>query len=224
MSLDHDEKSLFSAGWDGEAMVFKFTLKLHTTDDLLYYLQQWDLNTGQRVRTFTSHGAQLMCIAVRPTNAVYSENGSPLVIPPELESAPLQSSSEANAPINMSNESSQMETDAKSDASFDPLFDDEPEDPPKSTIVNGSNPLQPLQPANASTKAPPKGAPPLLDHERYKTFSPDILMTVAIDGQIMLWDKRVNSPGAGVGRLSIHEKTPPWCLSVRCFLFDAFRT
>ncbi|THU89538.1 WD40 repeat-like protein [Dendrothele bispora CBS 962.96] len=191
LSLDHDEKSFFSAGWDGEAM-------------------QWDLNTGQRTRTFTSHGAQLMCIAVRPTNAVYSENGSPVVIQPEPESTPLHNAQ--SYPVNGSNGPSQTETDAKSDASFDPLFDDEPEDAPKSAVVNGDSAPQPLKPS-ASTVAPPRGAPPLLDHDRYKTFSPDILMTVAIDGQIMLWDKRVNTPGEGVGRLWMSEKTPPWCLS-----------
>ncbi|KAF5373647.1 hypothetical protein D9758_000602 [Tetrapyrgos nigripes] len=193
MSLDHDEKGLFSAGWDGEAM-------------------QWDLNTGQRVRTFTSHGSQLMCIAVRPTNAVYSESGSPLVVHTEPE--PLAFTPEGNAVPNTSTGPPQTDTDTKSDASdFDPLFDDEPEDAPKSTIISGTNLPQPPQRTSASTVAPPKGAPPLLDYERYKTFSPDILMTVAIDGQIMLWDKRVNSPGTGIGRLAIHEKTPPWCLS-----------
>ncbi|KAK7446402.1 Transcription factor spt8 [Stygiomarasmius scandens] len=194
MSLDHDEKSFFSAGWDGEAM-------------------QWDLNTGQRIRTFTSHGAQLMCIAVRPTNAVYSENGSPLVVQPEPESMPPQNT-QSSAPNGSNNGPSQTESDAKSDASFDPLFDDEPEDgPTKPATANVTNAMQQPPRASASTVAPPKGAPPLLDYDRYKTFSPDILMTVAIDGQIMLWDKRVNSPGEGVGRLWMSEKTPPWCLS-----------
>jgi transcriptional activator SPT8 len=63
--------------------------------------------------------------------------------------------------------------------------------------------------------APPKNAPPLLDAANSSTFSPDILMIGAIDGQIMLWDKRVNTPGTGVGRLWMSEKTPPWCVSVR---------
>jgi transcriptional activator SPT8 len=45
-------------------------------------------------------------------------------------------------------------------------------------------------------------------------------MTAAIDGQIILWDKRVNTVGKGVGRLWMSEKTPPWCLSVNGFLFQ----
>ncbi|KAF8580866.1 WD40 repeat-like protein [Ramaria rubella] len=40
------EKGFISAGWDGEAL-------------------QWDLNTGQKVRTF-SHGAQLTAVGMRP--------------------------------------------------------------------------------------------------------------------------------------------------------------
>lgn len=112
---------------------------------------------------------------------------------------------------------SRVDSDAKSDASFDPLFDDEPEDGPK-PLVNGV-PSQTAPRPSLSTIAPPKGAPPLLDSQRYKTFSPDILMTAAIDGQIMLWDKRVNTVGQGVGRLWISEKTPPWCLSVCHFSY-----
>lgn len=63
--------------------------------------------------------------------------------------------------------------------------------------------------------APPKNAPPLLSSDNSATFSPDILMIAAIDGQIMLWDKRVSTPGKGVGRMWMSEKTPPWCVSVR---------
>lgn len=69
--------------------------------------------------------------------------------------------------------------------------------------------------SSLSSVTPPKNAPPLLSAENSATFSADILMISAIDGQIMLWDKRVNTPGRGVGRLWISEKTPPWCVSVR---------
>ncbi|KAF9075225.1 WD40-repeat-containing domain protein [Rhodocollybia butyracea] len=183
LALNHDEKSLFSASWDGEAI-------------------QWDLHTGQKSRTFISHGAQLMCIAVRPENAVYTDNGSPIIIKYEDDGSLGDSSAVPNA-------TTRVDSDAKSDASFDPLFDDEPED--NKQLANGAAPQ--------ASRAPPKGAPPLLDHQRYKTFSPDILMTAAIDGQIMLWDKRVNTVGQGVGRLWISDKTPPWCLSA-CWSAD----
>jgi transcriptional activator SPT8 len=74
---------------------------------------------------------------------------------------------------------------------------------------------QPSARATNGTVAPPKNAPPLLDPTMYATYSSDLLMTAAIDGQVILWDKRVQTTGKGVGRLWMSEKTPPWCLSVR---------
>jgi transcriptional activator SPT8 len=74
-----------------------------------------------------------------------------------------------------------------------------------------------------SSVAPPKNAPPLLNASNSAAFSPDILMIAAIDGQIMLWDKRVNTPGTGVGRLWMSEKTPPWCVSVRIHICSLCR-
>ncbi|KAH6918514.1 WD40-repeat-containing domain protein [Coprinopsis sp. MPI-PUGE-AT-0042] len=67
--------------------------------------------------------------------------------------------------------------------------------------------------------APPKNAPPLLEPMGYQTYSSDLLMTAFVDGQVVLWDRRVSSPGRGVGRLWMSEKTPPWCLSA-CWSLD----
>lgn len=117
-----------------------------------------------------------------------------------------------------------IESDARSDASFDPLFDDVPEDmmqtpaPAESKLAmpGSSNVQQPPIPREpvASTIPPPKGAPPLIDPVGYQSYSSDILMTAFIDGQVILWDRRVQNNGRGVGRLWMNEKTPPWCLSV----------
>jgi transcriptional activator SPT8 len=89
---------------------------------------------------------------------------------------------------------------------------------------NVVQPYQPPQPAPPVTSRPvskpaapippPKNAPPLLDRIGYSSFSSDLLMTAYVDGQVILWDRRVSSPGKGVGRLWMSEKTPPWCLSV----------
>ena len=46
-----------------------------------------------------------------------------------------------------------------------------------------------------------------------------VLMTASIDGQVILWDTRVNAPGYGVGRLWMSERTPPWCVSA-CWSAD----
>ncbi|KAJ8078848.1 Transcription factor spt8 [Marasmius tenuissimus] len=192
MSMDHDEKGFFSAGWDGDVI-------------------QWDLNTGQNVRKFTAHGSQLTCVAVRPTDAVYTRTGSPITVDLDhdmLDDGTLNSQTQPSADM-----------DAKSDASHDSLFDDDDGDGSNQVPNTAMTLNTKASNAHRNTVPVPKGAPPLLDSERYRTFSPDILMSVAIDGQIMLWDKRVHSPGQGVGRLGLSEKTPPWCLSA-CWSAD----
>jgi len=135
------------------------------------------------------------------------------------------------------------DSDAKSDASFDPLFDGDDADDVNTMEIepikpepeafeskiampgqqNFSQPIPALGPAPqarpTTTIAPPKNAPPLLDPASYATFSPDLLLTASIDGQVILWDRRTNTPGKGVGRLWLSEKTPPWCLSA-CWSAD----
>ena len=215
LSLDHEEKGFFSAGWDGEAIVG--SMRARTALFILWNsFQQWDLNTGQRVRNFTAHGAQLAAIAVRPISSAYAELPS-LTAPREQgTSNKSDNRSSATAADTIATSSTQaMDSDAKSDASFDPLFDDEPEMPIDS--VGPSNPQQQPSRTPVGQVLPPKNAPPLLDNAKYVTFSPDLVMSASIDGQVMLWDRRVNTPGTGVGRLWMSEKTPPWCLSVRQF-------
>lgn len=230
------------------------------------------MNTGQAVRKFTAHGAQLVAIAVRPLISPYyssdpassagsydsyqsllpqptRDNGTSIGVKAEppvttADALPHQSSNGSLDPL--SNPKTQ-DADATSDASFDPLFDGEPdaegefdnENPTpdefgafrsqapqgdgsitgnKASLAVPDAPNLGQQQAARSPQhsvAPPKNAPPLLDAANSSTFSPDILMIGAIDGQIMLWDKRVNTPGTGVGRLWMSEKTPPWCVSVR---------
>ena len=119
----------------------------------------------------------------------------------------------------------QDDDDAKSD--FDPLFDDEPDVEGDEQITNGpsngtandggiSYPAQMQMSAQSapSVAIAPKNAPPVLDNATYSSYSPDVLMVASIDGQIVLWDKRVFTPGTGVGRLPLDGRTPPWCVSV----------
>ncbi|KAI0736755.1 WD40 repeat-like protein, partial [Fomitopsis betulina] len=206
LSLQHDEMGFFSAGWDGSAL-------------------QWDLNTGQCVREFTAHGAQLTAIAVRPVVRQYDGHhwSSPTVRPQPLPAEivqPAQAAPALNAPF-------KFEEDAKSEASYDPLFDEpdadgEPDEPHQ-------KPAHPPAPRLAfpgahaqetGRSAPaPRNAPPVLDSAMYSAFSPDVLMTASIDGQVLLWDTRVNAPGYGVGRLWMSERTPPWCVSA-CWSAD----
>ena len=121
------------------------------------------------------------------------------------------------------NQVSKQDDDVKSEASYDPLFD-EPDADGDGDGPSAPNPYAPFpghghgQPYNQHLgrgAIAPKGAPPVLDPTTYATFSPDLLMTAHVDGQVILWDRRVHSPGRGVGRLWMSEKTPPWLMSVR---------
>ena len=114
--------------------------------------------------------------------------------------------------------------DSKSDCSYDPLFD-EPDADGTPDLMNGSQDRSldlslpgtvpnPQFNRHMPSSAVPKNAPPLLDPHTYSTYSSDVLMTASIDGQIFLWDRRVETQGKGVGRLFMSERTPPWCVSV----------
>jgi len=111
-----------------------------------------------------------------------------------------------------------VDSDAHSDASFDPLFDDVPEETSKPRAKDSrtviSDNAQPHGRPPPSAKPPPQGAPPLVDPTEFSNYSPDLLMTAFIDGQVILWDRRASTSGKGVGRLWMSDKTPPWCLSV----------
>ncbi|PFH54299.1 hypothetical protein AMATHDRAFT_570 [Amanita thiersii Skay4041] len=225
LSMDADEKGFFSAGWDGEAI-------------------QWDLNTGQIVRHFTAHGSQLATIALRPLTSGWSELGSAVDNEDNTDRMKVENSDtlmiEAKAMEEMLEQANAEErkqaptdSDAKSEASYDPLFDDDPEGggahdtEDKATVneVPSAAAIGATSQGTESTQRPtssipaPKNAPPFLDSATYATYSFDLLMTAHIDGQVILWDRRVHSPGKGVGRLWMSEKTPPWCLSA-CWSAD----
>ncbi len=88
---------------------------------------------------------------------------------------------------------------------------------PGSNQYPTSTPPPPLQPQQLaySPSVVPKKETPILDPVRYNDFSPDILMTASIDGQVTLWDRRApSSDGRGMGRLEGNERSPPWCVSV----------
>lgn len=233
LCLDYDEKGFFSAGWDGVAT-------------------QWDLNTGQNIRSFTAHNAQLTSVAVRPIASTYAQ--MPAVATNSTRQPVAQENADRNHPgldgMNVDavpdatdttrpplmedggssiSQHQPIDSDARSDASFDPLFDDVPEESlPASSrsetklAMPGSSNSQQTQTTSrgiSTTIPPPKGAPPLFDPASYSNSSPELLLTAFIDGQVILWDRRVQSHGRGVGRLWMSEKTPPWCLSA-CWSAD----
>lgn len=130
-------------------------------------------------------------------------------------------------------DSTGRDDDAKSDGSYDPLFDEEPDAEGEMDDLTTMN-SQSHRATNESLNgfAFPQSGPgdgagmrgytpttrhmgaPSLTPTSYASYSPDVLMTASIDGSVLLWDRRTNTPTNGVGRLRMHEKTPPWCLSV----------
>ncbi|KAF8478574.1 WD40 repeat-like protein [Russula ochroleuca] len=188
ISLQHDERGFFSAGWDGQAI-------------------QWDLDTGKIARRFIAHAAQLAALAVRPLSSDYPNVGA------DMWRRYSSHDSIEHLPV---------DADAHSEA--DSLFGDEPDAEGEPDDTPGATPLAPpllsIPSAVPSPKplpipAPaPKNAPLILDASSYARFSHDIIMTAAMDGQVVLWDCRAPSGASyGVGRLWMGEKTPPWCLS-----------
>ncbi|RDX56746.1 WD40 repeat-like protein [Lentinus brumalis] len=209
LSLQYDEKGFFSAGWDGEAI-------------------HWDLNTGSMVRKFTAHGAQLTAIAVRPLASNYIHNSWNTTQGREL-AGPMRGPQQPTYGAQTQGQSLKQDDDARSDTSYDPLFD-EPDagadgdgnGAPASFAPSGNAGQSHMPPTGQHLgrgAIAPKGAPPILDPATYATFSPDLLMTAHVDGQVILWDRRVHTPGKGVGRMWMSEKTPPWCMSA-CWSAD----
>jgi len=126
------------------------------------------------------------------------------------------------------------DTHSEADSLFgdEPDAEGEPDDSPEAASsappqlsIPSAGPAPPPLPAPVAVPSPkpppapapaPKNAPPILDATSFAAFSHDIIMTAAMDGQVVLWDCRAPSgSGYGVGRLWMSEKTPPWCLSVR---------
>ncbi|KAG8710651.1 Transcription factor spt8, partial [Ceratobasidium sp. 395] len=142
--------------------------------------KEWDLNVGQIVRRYPSHGAQLVSIGIRPISANAADAGSPAAT--------------TLAPRHPQPNGSGGATDRRPSASqpgggsprsenddYDPLFDDDPDPDAAGEQDPG---------ARGSTTAWRSGMP-TLDPETYERYSHNILMTAAIDGQITIWDRRV---------------------------------
>ncbi|KZP19470.1 WD40 repeat-like protein [Athelia psychrophila] len=241
LSMEHDEKGFLSAGWDGEALQWdlntgQIVRKFTAHGSQLVAVAVRPISSGYSAIPAAASGAQEDISATggrsetlhnAPDTSESAESVFIADVPPPAQ--PM------GKPIGDMEQA--QDSDTKSDVSYDPLFDDEPDangepDNGLQTQTQESYGLSVPSPANktpstlavpstqpsgrnaSSSAAVPKNAPPLLDPVGYSTFSPNVLMTASIDGQVILWDKRVSTPKKGVGRLEMSEKTPPWCVSV----------
>lgn len=243
LALQHDEMGYFSAGWDGDAIQWD----LNTGQMVRKFTAHGSQLTSIGVRPLVSHHEGHWSSPPRTTANLYphdpgmpqSDSNFAYANPPEYQAQ--QAPNAQHVQPQLYPMPNAQDDDIKSETSYDPLFDEpdadgEPDadDNPPPTVLHQSNLSQPAPPplqsshpsvsfptaqSTARSAVAPKGAPPVLDPLTYMTFSPDVIMTASIDGQIILWDVRVHAQGTGVGRLWMSEKTPPWCMSA-CWSAD----
>jgi len=151
-----------------------------------------------------------------PPHKEFNPYASHLTAPPGTQSSNTQFVSPTGAP-NSPSTGADGQTDQQqySGAFSTQLHQQSAQQPIVSYAPQAPVSLPKPPPKPAISVAPPKNAPPLLDKSNYSGYSSDLLMTAFVDGQVVLWDRRVSTLGKGVGRLEMNEKTPPWCLSVR---------
>ena len=120
------EKGFLSGSWDGTLRVSIMTPSCISMS--VEILQEWDLNTGQTVRTYPTHGAQISSIALRPS----SHSATPTSLPVgDVEDA--------------------EDERERISVSIGPDFYNEPEDPPPETTDTPTKATETIDP---STPAP----------------------------------------------------------------------
>ncbi|KAH9981188.1 WD40-repeat-containing domain protein [Lactifluus volemus] len=228
LALQHDERGFFSAGWDGQALQWD----LDTGQIVRHFVAHGTQLAALAVRPLSTDypnvPPQFSQIKSVPNVSVsHGQLGRlPHSVSGDEPSSNLDAPTEARSQL-------PVDTDACSDA--DSLFGDEPDaegepDNSPSAVPSAPPPLSVpsavpvpsplpgslavLGPKSLVAAPAPKNAPPILDAASFAAFSQDVIMTAAMDGQVVLWDCRVPSgAGYGVGRLWMSEKTPPYCLS-----------
>lgn len=149
------------------------------------------MNVGQVVREFNGHSSQISSLSFRPIGATPLSSSSSSYNHDDINSSSTSSTHLSAIPNNTTinnNHSNNNNNIIQSSTSESSLIDEPP--PPS---------LPPHHQYIADDNSP-------LPHLN------DILLTTSIDGHFFIWDKRVSSPPR---KITLPEKTPPWCLSVR---------
>ncbi|KAI0306465.1 WD40 repeat-like protein [Multifurca ochricompacta] len=241
LALQHDERGFFSAGWDGQALQWDLDTGQIARRFVAHSAQLAALAVRPLNSDYPNIPPQFSQIKSTLNLSASTDHGQ--LGQPSQPATVDDASNSANAPTGRRTFShdraetrSQLPMDADAHSEADSLFGDEPDaegEPDHSLDTASTAPVllstpsvgpepSPL-PASLAVPSPkpppipapaPKNAPPILDAPSYAGFSSNIIMTAAMDGQVVLWDCRAPSgAGYGVGRLWMSEKTPPWCLS-----------
>jgi transcriptional activator SPT8 len=164
LRLDNSETSLLSGSWD------------NTVAD-------WDLHTGQVVRTYTGTAGQVSSIEFRPSQA-------------NVPWADIRSQANGHRTTDASN----LGSPADSTRSFGSLFGDDDEED-TSPIAPTTAAQDTTSPAAPSTPPPPPPLPP---------SAQSVFLTSHIDGTLRLHDRRQLNPAAVS---TPQKGVPPWCMS-----------
>lgn len=197
-------------------------------------VKDWDLNTGQVVRTFVPHKSQISSINLRPVGQAPSVP-SPIGHPPmQASGMSLSIGSDVLAQKEEAGSGAKGD-DAKSPDDYGSLFGDEDEEgkeassstpaesaskrppPPSLPPLPTKQEPKPVTSAPAARPKPVRAGLPALTPAEYKDYSEDVMLVASYDGEVALHDRRVHQ--SKVGKLETGEKTPPWCMSA-CWSSD----
>ncbi|KAG8954661.1 hypothetical protein FRC04_011094 [Tulasnella sp. 424] len=178
--------------------------------------EQWDLNTGQMVRTYGTprnsggNTQEVVSLGLRPLTPLGTATN------PHSE---LFSGGDTAAGMLPSNKSGTTlghdrdgDDDGDSGSSDDSLFGDDSGDDEEGGGGNQKKGASKPNGVQAQNSGPNATRSNNHSNSGGPILSPDIVMTAYIDGQVLLWDRR-NPTQSKPLRLEMGEKSPPWCVS-----------
>lgn len=242
LTLANKESSVLSGGWDARILVRSAqrldlcSIPVYSAN-LPFDRQQWDLNTGVATRNFSAHTGQISSISFRPTSSqdVDPTGASPAASETSSSGGVAASLGKPVASVvdALAKDAAMDDGGSEADADGEEVDDEAmlsafplpttsngtPTPTLGSLPLNGAGAIYNgiLPPMNGAGKAVPvvgsseaKGLPEL---------SRDVFLSTSIDGQVMIWDRKVKNGAQGaVRRLASDGKNGGWAASVRFLL------
>ncbi|BFZ61678.1 Transcription factor spt8 [Saitoella coloradoensis] len=170
LRLAQDETSVLSGGWDKN-------------------IYDWDLNTGNLLRTFEGCTGQVSTIAFRP------EGGVPI---------PVGNSPPTKTPLTRTDSGKKSDGPGSPDSLFDDVDDDDDAEGEAEDVDALEKELEAqLQDFDASPKADEPDSPTT-------PVSQSTFLASSYDGNITLHDRRSPTP---ITKLGLARGVPPWCMT-----------
>ncbi|GAA94981.1 uncharacterized protein L969DRAFT_53124 [Mixia osmundae IAM 14324] len=165
LALAGEETSVISGGWDAN-------------------LLEWDLHTGQAIRSYEGMTGQISSLSFRPLidGSIPETNGH-------------------HDPTDRMNGDGDVTVTQSPAESVDSLFDDGDGEPDPSILSESVR----LEPVTKSGRSVPNAFEPGLP-----ALSDQVFLASGIDGQVLLWDRRQDSNARAARKFELGSKTPPW--------------